>query len=262
KVAGDDASQTRSNVILGTPSYMAPEQAASGSGRAEQRPAGAGPAARVDARADVYALGAILYECVTGRPPFLADTPLETVLRVLTDEPLPPTRLQPRLPRDLETICLHCLNKSPARRYASALALADDLARFLAGEPVAARPVGAWGRAGKWERRRPAVASLLALVVLTAGTGFGLVSWKWREASRAWHAEAGQRREADEAREQAEAARLSEQGLRLRAEEALYFNRIAFAERERSVNNVRQAEDLLELCPPERRLWEWHYLKR
>lgn len=251
KVVGE-ASHTRSNVILGTPSYMAPEQAAAG--RAEQRAGGAGSVG-ADARTDVYALGAILYACVTGRPPFLADTPLETVLCVLADEPLPPTRLQPRLPRDLETISLHCLNKNAGRRYPSALALAEDLARFLAGEPITARPVGVAERALKWLRRRPAVASLLALVVLTAATGFGLVAWKWAAASRAWYAEVQQRRAAD-------AARLSEQHLRLRAEEALYFNRIAFAERERSASNIHQAEDLLELCPPERRHWEWHYLKR
>jgi tetratricopeptide (TPR) repeat protein len=144
--------QTQTGAILGTPAYMAPEQA-------DSHNQAVGPAT------DVYALGALLYEVLTGQPPFRGDTPLETLLLLRTREPLSPVRLRPKLPRDLETICLKCLNKDQRKRYPTAHALADDLRRFLAGEPIRARPVSVWERGLKWARRRPAVAALAAVSV-------------------------------------------------------------------------------------------------
>jgi formylglycine-generating enzyme required for sulfatase activity len=166
----DGAGQTASGTILGTPSYMAPEQA----DNCKQ----VGPAA------DVYSLGAILYECLTGRPPFRAEAPLDTILQVLNNEPVPPRQLQSKAPRDLDTICLHCLEKAPGKRYPSAWELAEDLRRFRSGEPIRARTVGSAERAWRWCRRNPAVTSVVGsvlglLVVIALG------AWWAREELRA-----------------------------------------------------------------------------
>jgi serine/threonine-protein kinase len=169
----DEAGPTQSGAVLGTPSYMAPEQAR-------------GLARAVGPAADVYALGAILYELLTGRPPFKAASVLETLAQVVADEPVPVRRLQPAVPRGLETVCLKCLEKDPRRRYPSARALAEDLGRFGAGEPVAARPVGAAGRALRWARRRPAAAALLAAaMLLVLGGVSGGLWWAWQRAEQA-----------------------------------------------------------------------------
>jgi serine/threonine-protein kinase len=186
-LAGSDL--TRSGFVLGTPGYMAPEQAAGKSG--------------VTAVVDVYGLGAILYEALTGRPPFAAATVDATLGQVRQDEPVPPRRLQPTVPRDLETICLKCLRKEPGRRYASALALADDLRRFGAGEPVRARPVGTGERVVVWCRRNPGAAGLLAALVLVFLAGGAGVLWQWHRASSN---AAAFRRERDAARQEKERA--------------------------------------------------------
>jgi WD40 repeat protein len=191
--------QTHSGAVLGTPSHMAPEQAR-------------GQAREVGPRTDVYALGAILYECLTGRPPFVGETPLDTMLQVIHAEPVPPARLQPKVPRDLETVCLKCLEKDPARRYPNAEALADDLGRHLAGEPVRARPVRAWQRGVKWARRRPAVAGLLALSAVLLVLGVAGMSWQWQRAEERAEAEA-------KANKGAQAARDAEQVMRERVED-------------------------------------------
>jgi serine/threonine protein kinase len=154
-----NAGQTRSGDFVGTPSYMAPEQAL-------------GQNRRVGPAADIYALGAILYEMLTGRPPFLAESVLETVRLAVQEEAVPLRRLQPSVPRDLETICLKCLHKDPSGRYASAGALANDLRRYLDGEPILARPPGPVARLGHWCRRYPVAASLLAGITLCLIFGF------------------------------------------------------------------------------------------
>ncbi len=165
KRLGDSGQQhTRTGSILGTPSYMSPEQA-------EGRNRDVGPAT------DIWALGAIFYEMLTGRPPFVGSTPVDTIMQITHDDPLPPLRLQPRLPRDLDTIALKCLQRDPAKRYRSAGDLAEDLDRYLKGKPIHARPIGPLERAGKWVRRQPALAALLAVSVLAVLTGLGVVSW-------------------------------------------------------------------------------------
>lgn len=149
----ETAGETQTGEVLGTPGYMPPEQALGSSGWSQ-------PAV------DVYALGAVLYESITGRPPFRADSPYQTIRLVIDEDPLAPSRLQPKTPRDLETICLKCLDKQPERRYASCVDLAEDLRRFQAGEPIRARPISLGRRLVKWARRRPAVASLLVATLV------------------------------------------------------------------------------------------------
>jgi hypothetical protein len=156
-----DKDVTGSGAVLGSPSYMAPEQAVD--------------ARALDHRADVYALGAILYECLAGRPPFQAATVLDTLDQVRHREPVPVRQLQPGVPRDLETICLKCLQKEPRLRYATARELADDLGRFLQGEPIRARPGGLLARLGRWCQRPRRVADAGRLAIVLHGA---LALWK------------------------------------------------------------------------------------
>jgi eukaryotic-like serine/threonine-protein kinase len=224
------ADVTLSGQVMGSPSYMSPEQAA-------------GHSHAVGPRTDVYALGAILYELVSGRPPFKADTSLETLKLVVETEPVPLRRWNPRLPRDLETICLKCLEKEPRRRYASAQDLADELDRFLDGRPILSRHVGPAGKSWRWCRRNPALAGLIAALMATIGAGFmGVLG----QLHRAELAELSARRNA-------------------------YVADMNLAQHAMAQNNLARARRLLERNRPQAgadrrksevdlRGWEWRYL--
>jgi WD40 repeat protein/tRNA A-37 threonylcarbamoyl transferase component Bud32 len=247
-----------SGVIVGTPGYMAPEQV-------DRHTREVGPTT------DVYGLGAILYELLTGRPPFRADTPLETLQQVLQDEPVRPGRLQPKLPRDLETICLKCLEKDPRRRYATADALAEDLGRFERGEAIRARPTPLWERTIKWARRRPAAAALvgvcLVAVLTLAGLGWFFTASVRRERDQAltWKKEADQKqalavRHAAEARHQ---AALKDQSLSVSRNLLLTMQLRRVSEVPEHDPERRRAllEDVT-MCPPDLRDLTWEVLYR
>ena len=256
-----DVRLTHTGQLLGTPCYMAPEQAEAGA-------IDVGPAA------DVYSLGAILYELLTGHPPFRAATTLQTLDLVRSREPVPPRELQPATPRDLQTICLKCLEKEPAKRYATAGELADDLRRFLDDEPIRARPVGYIGRRARWARRNPVPAGLLGALVVTGLFALTAILWHWRKADAfakslsvinfqlsVANFESEERRQravdAQERAEQAsdEARRLGEAERRER-----YRSNIAAAAAALQLQNGATARRHLEAAPPEHRDWEWRHL--
>ncbi|HVV74313.1 MAG TPA: serine/threonine-protein kinase, partial [Verrucomicrobiae bacterium] len=219
-----DSSLTLSGEVLGTPAYMAPEQAAVTDGQ-------------MTTAADIYSLGAILYELLTGQPPFGRGSPIETLHAVIHDEPIHPRALNRAVPRDLETICLKCLEKQPARRYTSARALAEDLRRFISGEPVQARPLGAPSRVWRWCRRKPALAASLALLHLALALGLSGVLWQWRKANQKAFV----------------------------ARQNLYAADIGAIQRALEQDNRRQALDLLRRQvprpgEPDLRGFEWRYL--
>jgi serine/threonine-protein kinase len=210
----EDVGQTKTGTLLGTPSYMAPEQAR-------------GETHAVGPPADVYALGAILYELLTGRPPFQAATTMDTIVKVTHEEVVAPSRLRPGLPVDLETICLKCLQKEPNHRYPSATALADDLGRYLADEPIVARPIGSIERLWRWCRRNPRVAVLsgavLALLLVVAATStisyYRITQQQLETLAEYQRAEANARLATENARLQ-EVARREADARRLEAEKA------------------------------------------
>jgi WD40 repeat protein/serine/threonine protein kinase len=236
KSATDDATHTRTDLILGTPCYMAPEQAGG-----QHKPVG--PAA------DIYALGAILFEMLTGHPPFRGETSLETVQKVLFDDPPPLQRLQPKLPRDLVTICKKCLQKDPTRRYATAQALAHDLNRFLDGAPILARPATSSERLVQWAKRRPAIAALgvlTAFVLLLLALATSVVT-----------------RERLSARKDRSRAILRESELKRERYAADIHGALRFWE----AGNVNQLAELLDNYAPQSneedlRGFEWYYLRR
>jgi WD40 repeat protein/aminoglycoside phosphotransferase (APT) family kinase protein len=232
KLLDEDLGHTATGQSTGTPAYMAPEQL--GTSRQPIGPA-----------ADVYALGATLYEVLTGRPPFQGRTIFETLDLVRGQSPLPPGRLQPGIPRDLETICLKCLEKDPARRFIDAHDLADELGRFLAGQPILSRPIPVYERLWRWSRRSPALAglavvSVAAPAILISGAVF--VAGREHRLRRA-----------------VERAELREQA---RADALAYIRSIDLADRALAGNLVGRTDDRLNECPHDRRGWEWHYLKR
>jgi serine/threonine protein kinase/tetratricopeptide (TPR) repeat protein len=197
-----DTGQTRSGTAVGTPSYMAPEQAF-------------GPAHAITTAADVFSLGAILYELLVGHPPFRAHYALETLRNLLEREPARPRALNPCVSRDLETICLKCLNKDPARRYGSAAELADDLERWLRGEPIRGRRAGPGERLWHWCRRRPLIAALSAALAASLVVGTSLITWQWLRAEANFSHAEELRIRAEEQRQRTDAERLrADEGFR------------------------------------------------
>jgi WD40 repeat protein len=236
----DDAALTHSGQLVGTPRYMSPEQAA-----AAKEP--------VDHRTDVYSLGATLYELLTRRPPFDGPTPLDVVLQILERTPVAPRRLDPKVPRDLETVILKAMARRREDRYQTAQELADDLRRFLAGEPIKARRIGVLGRTARWARRNPAVAGLLAAVFLVKLVGIAVSTFFAVEARE-------QARQADAAR--VAASQEAERNRRLGYAATINLAQIAFNDRQYG----RARELLLQARPglkqEDLRGWEWHYLWR
>jgi eukaryotic-like serine/threonine-protein kinase len=238
KLTDEVSAVTRTGDIMGTPAYVAPEQALAASRRkGVKRPAGAA--------ADIYSLGAILYEILTGRPPFEGDTPIKVLLQVLHSDPISPSKLQPRVPGDLATICLKCLEKEASNRYITAWDLAEDLRRFCDGEPILAKRVGRIGTFWRRCKRRPVATALGTGLLMSLIGGFIATAVLWRHAER-------QRQQADESAESAESQ--------------LYFSRLVQAQLEWRLNNPAATYALLDQCVPQpgrpdRRGWEWYYLR-
>jgi WD40 repeat protein len=246
-----DSELTQSGAIVGTPAYMAPEQAS-------------GRRGSVTTATDVYGLGAVLYAMLTGRPPFRGESVLEVLQQVREQGPEPPSRVNPRVPRDLETVCLKCLEKDPRRRYDSAAALAEDLGRWLRGEPIVARPVGRSERLWLWCRRNPVVASLVGAVtalLVALAVGSTIAAYQYERLARK------ERLTADKAVEAERAAQTKAEEARQKAEEArrnAYFADMNLAQVAWERGDLARVDDLLTPYVPrpgeaDLRGWEWHY---
>jgi WD40 repeat protein/tRNA A-37 threonylcarbamoyl transferase component Bud32 len=258
---------TQSGAVMGTPGYMSPEQTL-------------GRRGAVTTASDVYGLGAVLYAVLTGRAPFQGDSVIDTLQAVRERRADPPSRLNRKVSRDLEVICLKALEKDPRRRYASARELADDLNRWRKGEPVTARPVSPSVRAWMWCRRRPAIAGLSVALALVALAGVIAAGTQWRAALR----NAGiARRNADDARRNADQAEANARQARESEQEALrrgellarsnrrlrladYASRVQLAQREWELGNIARVRALLRELEPaagddDLRSFEWHYLR-
>ncbi len=221
---------TQDGTAVGTPEYMAPEQV-------DGDPAT--PAF------DIYSVGVMLYELLTARQPFKGLTVMETMLMVKYQEPVPPSRLRPTLPKDLETVCLKCMAKTPTARYATAEELADDLARWLAGRPILARPVSRVERLGRWAKRNPSLATLSAVALMLAVAGVSGVTWKWREAERNAKLAEAKAQEADDRRQ-------DEQW-------ELYRGCVAVVSADLRLNTLTTTRETLLQAPEQFRGWEWRY---
>ena len=238
KLLTSDSQLTAENCLLGTPCYMPPESAAAN-----------GQAAGCEG--DVYSLGAILYELLTGRPPFLGVTVLDTLSLIRDREPVPCRTFQPRTPRDLETICLKCLAKAPHERYATAAALTDDLGRFLDGAAIEARPPSRIETAVRWCRRRPGIALLTAGLVLAIVGGFLGILWQWREAESARQSDSIARRDADQ-----RATEIQQKSERLRAALVLEDQGNIFWGLRRWDDAINALDKAVTLCPELGSAWE------
>lgn len=244
----EEASKTQSGAIMGTPSYMAPEQA---EGQSQQ----AGPLI------DVYALGAILYECLTGRPPFKAPTTMETLLQVLSELPVSPSQLQAGIPQDIETICLKCLEKDPGKRYSSAQALANDLCHFQEGKPIQARPVGKLEKGWRWCRRNPVISALILVVIVVLTAGAGVSTFFAVESTQNAKDEKQARVEAQRNLRSAEEERDRAQRLGYVATMRLIASDLR-PESPNRYNKINQLDEWLNELPAKLRSWEWGYVHR